>query len=221
MMTRVRDSLRRALARLRAVIARNIEARYLGVTTGGDVRAHDLGYSYGLYRGTPWRVLRGLFRSLEVAEEDVFVDVGTGMGRVVFMAARRPFKRVIGVERSDRLNQVAGAVIDRNRHRLACQDIELLCVDALEWEIPDDVTVVYLSCPFPDHLFEMLVDRLVASIDRSPRPMNLIYYFGTARAHEIVANTGRAQRISLRAPWYVRSGFEELAMFRLLPRGWA
>jgi SAM-dependent methyltransferase len=220
-MTTVRDSLRRALARLRAVAARNIEARYLGVTTGGEIWPNELGYSYGLYRATSWRVLAGLFRSLEVAEEDVFLDVGTGMGRVVFMAARRPFKRVIGVERSDRLNQVAREVIDRNRHRLACQDIELLCVDALEWEIPDDLTVVYLSCPFPDDLFERLVERLVASIDRSPRPMRLIYYFGTARAHEILTNTGRAQRISFRVPWHVRSGFEELSMFRLLPRGWA
>jgi SAM-dependent methyltransferase len=219
-MSKLRASVRRALARVRAVAVRQFETRFLGAATGGDIWPKELGYSYGLYRGTSWRLLRELFRNLEVAEDDVFVDVGTGMGRVVFMAARRPFKRVIGVERSDRLNQVARAVIDRNRHRLACQDIELLCVDALEWEIPDDLTVVYLSCPFPDHLFERLVDRLVASIDRSPRPMRVIYYFGTERAREILMDTGRARRISFRVPWHTRARFEELAMYRLHPRGW-
>jgi hypothetical protein len=79
-MTKVHASLQRAQARLREVAVRRLEARYLGANTGGDIWPHELGYSYGLYRATPWRVLRELFRGLEVAEDDVFVDIGSGMG---------------------------------------------------------------------------------------------------------------------------------------------
>jgi SAM-dependent methyltransferase len=219
-MTRIYSSLRRAVHRVRRSTVRLVEQRYLGASTEVDIWPKELGYEYGMYRGSPWLVLREVFRSLEVAEDDVFVDVGSGMGRVVLMAARRPFRRVIGIERSGQLNRVAQGIIDRHRHRLACQDIELLSVDVLDWNVPDDLTVVYLFCPFPEFVFDQLVERLLASIDRSPRPMRLIYDFSTARDRDILTSTGRAQRISFRVPWYLRSRFEELSIYRLLPSGW-
>jgi SAM-dependent methyltransferase len=143
-----RGSLRGVSVRLERIAVGRLERHYLGVDTGGDIRPQELGYPHGLYRGSSWLVLAEIFRRLEVGEQDVFVDVGSGMGRAVLMAARRPFKRVIGVERSERLNEVARGVVDRNRRRLSCQDVELVTVDALDWEIPDDLTVVYLYCPF-------------------------------------------------------------------------
>jgi len=209
------------ITRLERIAVGRLERHYLGVDTGGDIRPQELGYAHGLYRGSSWLVLAEIFRRLEVGEEDVFVDVGSGMGRAVLMAARRPFKRVIGVERSARLNQAARGIIDRNRDRLACQDIDLVTVDALDWEIPDDLTVVYLYCPFPDQVFARLVDRLVTSIERSPRPLRLIYYFSTVEDREVLRATGRAEAISFGVPRYLRAPFEELSMFRLLPRdGW-
>jgi SAM-dependent methyltransferase len=219
-MTRIYSSIRRSLQRVTWALVRVIERRYLGASTGADIWPKELGYEYGMYRGSSWLVLREVFRTLEIAEDDVFVDVGSGMGRVVLMAARRRFKRVIGIERSSQLNQVAEGIIDRHRHRLACQDIELLSVDALEWSVPDDLTVVYLFCPFPESVFEQLVERLLASLDRAPRPMRLIYYFSTLQDSEILASTGRARRISFPVPWYLRSRFEEFSMYRLLPSGW-
>jgi SAM-dependent methyltransferase len=212
------QSLRKALTRLKHVAVSLFE-RYLGVRTGGDIRGPALGYAHGLYRASSWLVLWEVFRGLEVAEDEVFVDIGSGMGRVLFMAARRPFKRVIGVERSDRLNEVARRNIDRNRHRLACKDVEIVSEDALDWEVPDDLSVVYLFCPFPTPVFERLVERLVASIDRAPRTLRVIYFYSTREDREILAATGRAHRISFRVRWYVRSQFEEMSMFRLVP-GW-
>ena len=213
----------RGALRLKAAAVRFAEQRYLGATTGGEIRAQELGYEHGLYRGSSWLMLWELFRRLEVAEDDVFVDIGSGMGRVVFMAAHRPFRRVIGIEQSGRLTEVAQGIIAGQRHRLKCQDIELLSVDALEWEIPDDLMVVYLSCPFPTEVFGQLVDRLVASIERCPRVVRLIYYYSTTQDRQVLLATGRAERINLWVPWYaryVRSRFEELSMFRLLPSGW-
>jgi hypothetical protein len=216
----VHAPVRVALHRLKGALVRLLEERYLGASTGGDVRAQELGYERGLYRASSWLVLWELFRSLEVAEDDVFVDIGSGMGRAVFMAAHRPFRRVIGVERSRPLTEVAQRIIARHRHRLTCRDIELPSVDALEWEIPDDLTVVYVYAPFPDEVFGQLVDRLVASIERSPRVVRLIYYYSTVRDRQVLRGSGRTERISLRVPWYARSRFEEVSMFRLLPSGW-
>lgn len=203
-----------------ARVAVGLYERYARVRTAGDIEAQELGYAHGIYIPSSWLVLRELFRSLEVAENDTFVDVGSGMGRVVLMAARRPFKRVIGVERSEQLNEVARGNIARTRHRLVCNDIEFVSVDVQQWEIPDDVTVVYLYCPFPAPVFERVVENVIASMNRAPRPVRVIYNFSTSEDRDVLLATGQAQKISFRVPKYLRSRFQEVSMFRLLPSGW-
>ena len=37
--------------------------------------------------------------------------------------------------------------IERGRHRLRCRDVEVLTGDVTEYELPDDVTAVYMSIP--------------------------------------------------------------------------
>jgi tRNA G46 methylase TrmB len=69
--------------------------------------------------------LRRILPHREVNDHDVFVDVGSGMGRVVLQAARYSFRKVIGVEISETLHGIAWENIDRNRQRLRCGDIEL------------------------------------------------------------------------------------------------
>lgn len=49
------------------------------------------------------------------------------MGRIVYQATSRyPFGRVIGVELSVHLHEVAVDNIERNRHRLRCADVQLV-----------------------------------------------------------------------------------------------
>jgi 16S rRNA G966 N2-methylase RsmD len=201
---------------LRSFATQRLE-RCIGLRTSGTIWQRDLGYPYGLYRPSSWLVLNALFGQLEVAEEDVFADIGSGMGRAVFVAARRPFRRVIGIERSGDLTEIARENIARNTHRLACTDVELHTIDALDWAIPDDLTVVYLCCPFPDEILGHFLGKLSASLERQPRPLRLIYYFSTEHDRQLILSSGRVTQISFRVPWYLRSEFEEVSMFRLLP----
>ncbi len=105
--------------------------------------------------------LRRILPPWEVTDHDVFVDFGSGMGRVVLQAARYPFRKVIGVEVSETLHGIARENIDRNRQRLRCPDIELVHADALEYEIPDDVTVAFLYNPFRGTIFATVIERLL------------------------------------------------------------
>ena len=60
------------------------------------------------YVPSGWLSLRRMMHGLTPTNVDVFLDLGSGMGRIVNMAARRyPFKRVIGVEISGELNDIA------------------------------------------------------------------------------------------------------------------
>ena len=198
------------------IAGRGLE-HYLGLRTRGTIWQREHGYAYGMYRPSSWLVLSTLFGQLEVAEDDVFADIGSGMGRGLFVAAHRPFKRVIGIERSGELTDIARENVGRTRHRLRCAEIELETIDALEWDIPRDLTVVYFYAPFPEPVLERFIARLRASIDRHPRTVRLIYNFATDRDKEVISSVGRATRVSFRVPWYVRRQFAEVSMFRLRP----
>ena len=68
-----------------------------------------------------WLQLRRALRGAAITIDDVLVDFGSGMGRMVYVAARHyPFGRVVGVEISQRFNDVALANLERARPRLRC-----------------------------------------------------------------------------------------------------
>ena len=140
------------------------------------------------YQPSGWRYLRRVLRAREVGPDDVFLDIGSGRGRVLCQAGRYGFRRMIGVEIAPELNESARRNLDRRRG-LRCRDVELVTADAAEYEIPDDVTVVYLYHPFIGDTFRRVMANIVASLDRAPRRLRLIYALPTL-AHEVEA-TGR------------------------------
>jgi hypothetical protein len=47
--------------------------------------------------------------------------------------------------------------------------------DAATWQVPDDVTVAYLYDPFQGETLDAVIGQLIASVDRSPRRLRVIY----------------------------------------------
>ena len=89
---------------------------------------------------------------------------------MVYMAARSyPFGRVIGVEIAPDLNAVARENIDRTRSKLRCKNVEFVTIDATQWEIPDDLTHVYMFNPFEGEIFRQVLANIILSLDRHPR----------------------------------------------------
>jgi predicted RNA methylase len=112
----------------------------------------------------------------DVSNQDIFIDIGSGKGRMVYLAARHyPFCKVIGVEISSELNNIARSNLQKKLHKLRCKNIELVCSNVSEYKVPDNVTVIYMFNPFQGAVFEDLVDRLNISLSRSPRRIRVIY----------------------------------------------
>lgn len=169
----------------------------LGVHTAEPVNLHDLDLHTDDrvdYEPSGFLVLRRAMRTVEVTESDVFVDFGSGKGRIVLQAARYPFRQVIGVEISPQLHRTATANVERSRHRLRCQDIVLVNTPAEEFTIPDDVTVAYFFNPFHGPPFAHVVRALIDSYDRNPRPVRIIYH--NARDEHVLLATGRVEVVS-------------------------
>lgn len=66
--------------------------------------------------------------------ETTFVDVGSGKGRVLIVAAMYPFKRIIGVEYSPALVRIC---LDNLRRVGASEKCEVVGADAADYEFPD------------------------------------------------------------------------------------
>lgn len=185
-------SLTHAVLATRRVLGRVLDAP-LGVETSTVVHLEDLGLAAPervRYDPSGWRDLRSILRTDEVGPDDVFVDFGAGKGRIVLDAARRyPFRRVIGVELAEHLAAIARANVEASREGLRCRRVEIVTADVVEYEIPDDVTVVYLYNPFRGDVFQALVDKLVASVNRRPRRLRLVYR--TPLEHARLVATGR------------------------------
>jgi hypothetical protein len=93
---------------------------------------------------------------------------------VVLQAAAYPLRRVIGVELSPELMEIAQHNVRRNDGRLRAE-VELVNEDVLSWQIPDDLTIVYMYNPFLGALFGKVIDRLADFAARSGRPLRLLY----------------------------------------------
>lgn len=192
-LTRIaRPRARRGYMALRRSISSTLIERRMGVETSREADLGGLGIQAPdrqRYEPSGWLDLRRILRPDEVSADDVFLDLGSGKGRVVMQAARYGFRRVVGVELAPELNAIAQANVDARRHLLRCGDVEFLTADAAQFAIPDDVTVVYLYNPFRGAIFSAVLDRLVESLDRTPRTLRVIYR--TPFEEEALLRTGR------------------------------
>jgi SAM-dependent methyltransferase len=183
-------------SKLRRTVSQLAYERRYGVRTAELIGLDQLGIAgegRGYYVAASWRTLRRTLRRKEIGPRDVFVDFGSGMGRMVLEAARFPFGRVVGVELSTHLHEIALSNVRKTRQRLRCQDIDLVCTDVMSFDIPDDVTVAFFNNPFQGPVFTSVITRLVDTLDRNPRRLKVIYY-NPVEAGTITA-TGRATRL--------------------------
>jgi hypothetical protein len=91
-----------------------------------------------------------------------FVDIGAGKGRALLVGSHYPFRRIIGVELSPHLVEIA-------RRNLAaysdpaqrCLALECVCGDASRYRLPDEGNVLlYLYNPFGEPIMRMFLETM-------------------------------------------------------------
>ena len=108
-------------------------------------------------------------------EEYTFVDLGSGKGRMLLVAAEYPFRKIQGVEFAVQLHHVAEQNIARYRHRgRRCRDIRSVNVDAAEYKFPDGNLVLYLYNPFGLDVTKKVFANLEKAIAHMPRHLVVI-----------------------------------------------
>jgi hypothetical protein len=123
---------------------------------------------------------RAALQALPVREphDYTLIDVGSGKGRVMFLAAEYPFRRIVGVESVRELHSAAERNIQRYRHRARrCSSIEAVHARAQDYALPADPLVLFFFNPFPADVMAQVMQRVARSLEQHPRPIWLILLF--------------------------------------------
>jgi hypothetical protein len=168
--------------------------RRLGVNTRG--------YSDLRYEPTPADVFREMIVKIPFDPRDfVFVDFGSGKGKVLMLAAHYPFRRVVGVELWEDLHRIALENLASFRERADCAaDVTSLRMNAADFSLPDVPLVLYFFNPFPEAVLTRVLSNLGESLARAPRRVYVLFYAPVRRG----------------APWDRRRVFEASGFLRVL-----
>ena len=137
------------------------------------------------YQPTRVRHFRELMKTLEFPAESVFVDLGSGKGRVLLMASQHKFRRVVGVEISKQLCEIARRNIVRYEAKIGTLlNVTIVESDVLEYEIGYEENVFFLFKPFDNYVMKNVMENIKASLASSPRDIWLI--FNNFRYHDLM-----------------------------------
>lgn len=110
------------------------------------------------------------------ASKYTFVDFGCGKGKAMLLASSFPFERIVGLELSTELAQVAAANIKTYRSRKQrCSAIDVVCMDALEFELPPRPLVCFLYNPFGEAVLGQVIENIGESLREHPRDLFVVY----------------------------------------------
>jgi SAM-dependent methyltransferase len=128
------------------------------------------------YEPTDYWTIRKALKNLNLSwRDEVFVDYGSGKGRVVIFAATYPFRKVLGVEFSPELSAIAQQNIRKVEKKLKCHDIEIITADAGSFDLPNEASVLFLYNPFSGDLLKKVFDKIRTSLNRVPRKLLIVY----------------------------------------------
>lgn len=110
-------------------------------------------------------------------KEHHFVDIGSGWGYALGIAAQYPFRKLTGIEFAGEFHDMACTNMDA---LAAAGDLERSRVDlrhesALEAALPQEPLVILLANPFGPAVMRPFIERVAQSHRANPRPITIIY----------------------------------------------
>lgn len=154
-----------------------------GTKTSGNVHLKNLKISspnlaYGwYYEGFDPKIFGLIANELQIDHEKFeLVDFGSGKGRVLFLASDYPFRKITGVEFSAELAEIARENIRRYQSATQkCRNLEVVCMDAIEFPIPAGPAVLFFNNPFGPEVMGPVLNNIQRSMEASPREIYVVY----------------------------------------------
>lgn len=128
--------------------------------------------------------LKKLMECLPINEQDAMLDLGCGKGYMLKYFSGYPFRKVGGVELSERLCKIA----KQNIKKLNMEKCVVYCSDAANFLEYDEYTYLYIFDAFPAPVMVKVMENLKKSLYRNDRKITLIYK--SPVCHDIIVESG-------------------------------
>ncbi len=161
-------------------------------TTGATVGWRDrfVGHFHSAYQPTEASAFHEMMGTLGIVFSDfTFIDIGSGKGRVLLMAANYPFREVVGVELLPALHRIAETNIQKSgTDARRCSSVKSVCQNAVDFVFPTGPLVVYLFNPLGEVNLTKVVQNLNQSLKDTPRSAYVLYH--NPLLEHVLINTG-------------------------------
>lgn len=132
-----------------------------------DIAANNLAHC-NRYEAVVPEMFQRIMRDLPIRYEDfTFIDIGSGKGRAVLLASMCPFARVIGVEISERLTEIARNNIAKFPASV-CRNVTALAMSGTDYIPPAAPLVLYLNNPFDESIMSPFVEHVERALAGYP-----------------------------------------------------
>jgi len=150
-----------------------------GVNTRGYIPTDPEHVSSGYHHYTATRIdsLRKLLKLLNPNDKDVFIDYGSGLGRVILVAAGFGFAKTLGIEISEEQYRISIHNLSRYRGNVKAKQVEFLCANAAAYRPTPDINTFYFNSPFSHPNMLTALGYICESLVANPRPATIIFRY--------------------------------------------
>ncbi len=136
---------------------------------------------YSAYEATNYKDLVKIFDELNMTQYDTLVDLGCGLGRVLFYCNQKYLCKVTGVEYDreiyDKLQENAEAY--QKRFKGQEKKFSLLKMKAEDYIVDKDDNYFYMFNPFSMDILHQVMKNIIKSKEEHPREITFIIYYCT------------------------------------------
>ena len=122
-------------------------------------------------------VLKDMFQYIDSDLTDTtYIDLGSGKGRSLFMASELSFNKIIGVEFSKELHEIASNNIIRFRQNTNNEtDISVYEMDVTQFDFPKSNLVIFLYNPFFGKVMKKVLEKMEQFIKNENYTIKILY----------------------------------------------
>jgi SAM-dependent methyltransferase len=172
----------RHLCNIQRYLEGSFDRKY-GTSTSGIIQLNDLTINKtdinesNYYAPASEKIFKQIMQHLSVDFSKFdFLDFGSGKGKVLLLASEYGFKKITGVEFAQELHQVAIENINKyNRLKQKPGNIQSVCMDAVEFPIPNEPVVIIFFSPFRGKVLQQVLENMSTSFYRNPREFVLVF----------------------------------------------
>lgn len=156
------------------------EKKYGINTTGADelkkMESAGIDISHAtVYMPANYPLLETIFNFIPATDKKHFLDIGSGKGRALAVAAFNGYNKVTGIDFSKKLCMDAMLNLQLIKRQFTSFDFSIINKDATNVEIPADVDYIFLFNPFDVVIMSAVVFNIMESLHNYPRTLQIAY----------------------------------------------